>query len=349
MSADDTACFPAFYPILAPATRWPGLPHASHVIASIHLTIRPGYPESRSLYGPEPAKHHRERHERCIQRPARGPSSSHRTRAIHRRLGPAGTGLRPFPARGSGARRDRGDRHQPGIGEPGRARRVLRRARGAGRLQEPAADHAFQGQGRHASSRSRIGHALAHERVRFVGEPVALVVAETEAAAQDAAERIDRRLSRPAGAGRCRGCARGRRRRSSMPTCRATWRSTTSTATARRSMKPSPRRSQVVRVTLEAQRIAGNPMEPKACLMAYDPRTGMHDIYLPTQGASDIRAELAYVTGIAEREVSGPRPGRRRRIRRPQRNLSGIRRRSAGDPSARPAGEMDRHARRDRS
>ena len=33
-------------------------------------------------------------------------------------------------------------------------------------------------------------HALAHERVRFVGEPVALVVAETEAAAQDGAERI---------------------------------------------------------------------------------------------------------------------------------------------------------------
>ena len=58
--------------------------------------------------------------------------------------------------------------------------------------------------------------------------------------------------------------------------------------------------SQVVRVTLEAQRIAGNPMEPKACLMAYDPRTGMHEIYLPTQGASGIRAELAYITGIAE-------------------------------------------------
>jgi CO/xanthine dehydrogenase Mo-binding subunit len=32
--------------------------------------------------------------------------------------------------------------------------------------------------------------ALAHERVRFVGEAVALVVAETEAAAQDAAQRL---------------------------------------------------------------------------------------------------------------------------------------------------------------
>src|SRR5262245_53841436 len=33
-------------------------------------------------------------------------------------------------------------------------------------------------------------HALAHERVRFVGEPVALVVADNESAAQDGAERI---------------------------------------------------------------------------------------------------------------------------------------------------------------
>src|SRR5262249_61926415 len=33
-------------------------------------------------------------------------------------------------------------------------------------------------------------HALAYESVRFVGEPVALVVAETEAIAQDDAERI---------------------------------------------------------------------------------------------------------------------------------------------------------------
>ena len=33
--------------------------------------------------------------------------------------------------------------------------------------------------------------ALAHERVRFVGEPVALVIAELEYQAQDAAELIE--------------------------------------------------------------------------------------------------------------------------------------------------------------
>ena len=44
-------------------------------------------------------------------------SSAHRAGAIHRRLEPAGTGLRPFPARRSGARRDRRDRHRRGIGQ----------------------------------------------------------------------------------------------------------------------------------------------------------------------------------------------------------------------------------------
>ena len=48
--------------------------------------------------------------------------------------------------------------------------------------------------------------ALAHERVRFVGEPVAVVVAETEHLAQDAAETHRDRIRGPAGRG---GCERG--------------------------------------------------------------------------------------------------------------------------------------------
>ena len=59
--------------------------------------------------------------------------------------------------------------------------------------------------------------------------------------------------------------------------------------------------AQVVRVDLRAQRIAGNPMEPKACVAAYDAGTGNYNIYMPTQGMSDIRNEFAYVTGV-ERE-----------------------------------------------
>jgi carbon-monoxide dehydrogenase large subunit len=38
-------------------------------------------------------------------------------------------------------------------------------------------------------------------------------------------------------------------------------------------------------------------MEPKACLAAYDAASGISDIYLPSQGSSAIRNELAYITG----------------------------------------------------
>ena len=55
--------------------------------------------------------------------------------------------------------------------------------------------------------------ALAHGRVRFVGEPVALVVAETEHRAQDAAELIVDRVRRPAGRDRAAGRPRQGRTR----------------------------------------------------------------------------------------------------------------------------------------
>ncbi len=142
--------------------------------------------------------------------------------------------------------------------------------------------------------------ALAHERVRFVGEPVALVVAESEWAAQDAAERIvvDYRdlpaLVEPEDA-----------LAPSAPALHADApgnlavdyeygnRAATDAAFAQAAL--------VVRIALRAQRIAGNPMEPKACLAAYDAASGSYDIYMPNQGMSGIQTEFAHVTGV-ERE-----------------------------------------------
>ena len=54
---------------------------------------------------------------------------------------------------------------------------------------------------------------LQTEKVRFVGDPVALVIAETRAEAQDAAELIDGRLRDPAQRHRYRRGARPRTRR----------------------------------------------------------------------------------------------------------------------------------------
>ena len=65
--------------------------------------------------------------------------------------------------------------------------------------------------------------ALAIGRARFVGDPVAMVVAETLAEAKDAAEAGRDRLEAAAGDQRHRGARPSRARRSSATTPRTTW------------------------------------------------------------------------------------------------------------------------------
>ena len=145
-------------------------------------------------------------------------------------------------------------------------------------------------------------HALAHERVRFVGEPVALVVAETEAAAQDGVERI----------------AVGYR---DLPPAVTTEDALAPSASQLHADVPGnlameyeygalgpveaafAKAAHVVRMTLDAQRISGNPMEPKACLAAYDAASGTYNIYLPTQGMADVRGGFAHVAGVAPEKI----------------------------------------------
>lgn len=139
--------------------------------------------------------------------------------------------------------------------------------------------------------------ALAHGRVRFVGEPVALVVAESEIAAQDAAELIvvEYRdlpvLAAPEdalapGAPALHVDAPGNLAIEYEYGNRAA----TDEAFAKA--------DHVVSVKLNAQRISGAPMEPKSCLAAFDGQSGKFDIYMPTQGMGDIVKEFAHVTGL---------------------------------------------------
>ena len=84
-------------------------------------------------------------------------------------------------------------------------------------------------------------YSLATDKVRFVGDPVAFVVAETLAQAKDAAEAV---VARHRVAALRHRRARGRpagRARSCSTTCRAMSAPTTTTATRPRSTKPSPR------------------------------------------------------------------------------------------------------------
>jgi carbon-monoxide dehydrogenase large subunit len=57
-----------------------------------------------------------------------------------------------------------------------------------------------------------------------------------------------------------------------------------------------------VTLTLDAQRISGAPMEPKAATVAYDKASDSFDVYMQNQGMADIQAAFAQVTGLpAER------------------------------------------------
>ena len=110
---------------------------------------------------------------------------------------------------------------------------------------------------------------LAHGRVRFVGEPVALVVAETEAIAQDAAERIvveyeDLPVLVTASAALAAGAIP---LHDDAPDNLAFDYEYGNRDSTEPGFKDA---AHVVRVELHAQRISGNPMEPKSCTARYD-------------------------------------------------------------------------------
>ncbi len=138
---------------------------------------------------------------------------------------------------------------------------------------------------------------LAHGRVRFVGEPVAVVIATTDHLAQDAAERIEVEYEDLAVVVDAADAltASAARVHEEMPDNLAFEYEYGSAAPVEQAFAKA---KHIIRVGLGAQRIAGNPMEPKSCLARYDAATDTFDLYIPTQGISDIKAALAQITGL---------------------------------------------------
>ncbi len=135
------------------------------------------------------------------------------------------------------------------------------------------------------------------DKVRFVGDLVALVVAETRDQAEDAAElvMIDYEdlpcVTRPEqsmapGAPLLHESAPGN--------LGLTYDYGDAAATD----AAFAAAAHVAKVTVDAQRMSGNPMEPKSCLVGYDPQTGAYDLYLPNQGLNPMRLGLRSMTGV---------------------------------------------------
>ncbi|MGE0627020.1 MAG: xanthine dehydrogenase family protein molybdopterin-binding subunit [Hyphomicrobiaceae bacterium] len=149
------------------------------------------------------------------------------------------------------------------------------------------------------ASELKVPHrpALAYGRVRFVGEPVAVVIAQTEEIAREGADLIvvdydDLPVATTAEEALAAGAPQ---LHDSVPGNLAFEFEYGNSGAVEQGFKGA---AHIVKVHFEAQRIAGNPMEPKACMAAYDAATDSYDVYMQTQGAADIQKAFAHVTGL---------------------------------------------------
>ena len=145
-------------------------------------------------------------------------------------------------------------------------------------------------------------YALTRDRVRYVGEPVALVVAETAALAQDAAEAIA-----------------------------IEYRELPAVITAQDALAPGApqlhesvprnlvldfvggdeaateaafaRAARVVKQLAYHSRVVGNPMEPRAAMGSYDAAADLYYLHATTQGAGPMRAQVATMLGVAPEKI----------------------------------------------
>jgi carbon-monoxide dehydrogenase large subunit len=142
---------------------------------------------------------------------------------------------------------------------------------------------------------------LARERVRYVGEEVALVVASSPAAAQDAAEAIEIQYEElPVVVDGAQALQDGAPLlHETVPGNLAFDYVYGDEAAAAEALAKA---AHVTRLTLDSTRVSGNPMEPKACVVVYDAATDSYDVHASSQGMSMMLPNFAAITGTpAER------------------------------------------------
>ena len=144
--------------------------------------------------------------------------------------------------------------------------------------------------------------SLAHEVVRHVGEPVALIVAETAAQAQDAAEALMVEYA-------------------DLPAVVTAGEAITSGAPQLHAGAPGnlvldfvggdevatnaafAAAAKVVKVTAYHSRVIGNPMEPRTAMGSYDASRDLYFLHGTTQGTGPMRGQLAAVLGVPPEKV----------------------------------------------
>jgi aerobic carbon-monoxide dehydrogenase large subunit len=143
---------------------------------------------------------------------------------------------------------------------------------------------------------------LARDHVRYVGQEIALVVAESAAAAQDATELIEIEYQElPVVVDGAQALAPGAPLlHGSVPGNLAFDYDYGNEAAAAEAIEKA---AHVTRLTLASQRIVGNPMEPKACVARYDAASDSYDLYASSQGMSLMVPNLAAITGLPPERI----------------------------------------------
>ncbi len=162
------------------------------------------------------------------------------------------------------------------------------------------APHAFNYPGRNGmKARAPARPALASKKVRFVGEAVALVVADSAAAARDAAEllQIEYRDLQAVPLAEDALAAGAPQLHDEVPgNCAFEVEAGDEPPVA----AAFARAAHIVSLKVESTRVAPNPMEPRACLVAHDAKGDSYRFNVCTQGITALRKQLSNYTGVAE-------------------------------------------------
>lgn len=145
-------------------------------------------------------------------------------------------------------------------------------------------------------------YALAQDRVRYVGENIAMVVAESAHVAADAVELIAIEFDDlPAVVDLDDALAPGAQLvHDDIPGNVCFEIDYGDEAKAEEVIAGAAR---VTRVALDSQRLVGNPMEPRACLAAWDAASDTYDFYSSSQGINFLRGTVAVFSNVPAEKI----------------------------------------------
>jgi carbon-monoxide dehydrogenase large subunit len=144
--------------------------------------------------------------------------------------------------------------------------------------------------------------ALATSAVRYVGEPIAVVVADSALVAQDATELVDVTYEdRPAAIGPEAALAPGAPQiHESVPGNCAFEMEVGDRAAVDAAFAQA---HHITRLKVDCTRMSPSPMEPRACLSSYDPKDESYTIRVCLQGINTMRSQIASFTKFPPEKI----------------------------------------------